>query len=112
MRTSSYARWMRIGEGAGLLRCGGRGFNVNSRSREHRQQEEQPMSEIRIEIPASLGLSDDEVNKLTEAFRNQVVGAVNSTQARTGVQARPQSVVQSRPQSSIKEMSQVVEVRE
>ncbi len=69
------------------------------------------MSEIRIEIPASLGLSSEDVDKLSEAFKNQVVGMVSSAQAQTGVSLRPQTVVQSRPQTTIKEMSQVVEVK-
>lgn len=69
------------------------------------------MSEVTITIPASLGLSDDDVSKLTEAFRSQLTGTMNSTQTTTGARARPQTVVQSRPQTSIKEVGQVVEVK-
>jgi hypothetical protein len=68
------------------------------------------MSEIRIEIPASLGLSDDDVNKLTEAFRSQVIGVVSGTPVtQASVRARPQIVSQSKlvPQT----VGQVVEVR-
>lgn len=69
---------------------------------------------IRIEIPASLGLSDDDINRLSEAFRTQLAGTMNSStqsQAQPGVRARPQTVVQSRPQTTIKEVPQVVEVK-
>ena len=48
------------------------------------------MSEIRIEIPVSRGLSDDELNRLTEAFRNQLIDTVSATQvSQAGVRARP-----------------------
>ena len=68
------------------------------------------MSEIRIEIPSSLGLSDDEVSRLTEAFRNQVAGTISGTQAsQSGVRARPQIV--SKAQAQQQTVSQVVEVR-
>ena len=54
------------------------------------------MSEIRIEIPASLGLSDDDVNRLSEAFRNQFVGMVSGTQAsQAGVRTRPATILKS-----------------
>jgi hypothetical protein len=68
------------------------------------------MSEIRIEIPAELGLSDDDVNRLSEAFRNQVAGTVTGTQAtQSNVRARPQIVSQTKsvPQT----VSQIVEVK-
>ena len=67
------------------------------------------MSDIRIEIPASLGLSDEDTAKLVEAFRSQLVGTINAALARTVTPARPQTVVQSRPETSVKECGQSIE---
>ena len=68
------------------------------------------MSEIRVEIPASLGLSDDEVTRLREAFRNQVAGVLSGTQAtQAGVRARPQLV--SKAQLVPQTVTEIAEVR-
>jgi hypothetical protein len=70
------------------------------------------MSDIRIEIPASLGLSSDDIERLTEAFRNQIVGTINATLAGTAVTARPQTVIQSKAESTVKEVGKTVELRQ
>lgn len=69
------------------------------------------MAEIRIEVPADLGLSQEEIAQLSENFRSQVVGIVGSRQAGTVVRARPQSVAQAQLQSQAQDVNQTVEVR-
>jgi hypothetical protein len=75
------------------------------------------MAEVRIEVPAELGLSQEQINQLTENFRNQLVGAMGGQEAQTAqtaqtlVRARPQSVGQSQVVRQVREIREIVEVR-
>jgi hypothetical protein len=50
------------------------------------------MSDLEIRIPSSLGLSEEQQEKLEQAFRNQVADIVKGSQAAATAVAKPQAV--------------------
>ncbi len=66
------------------------------------------MADIEVKIPKSLGLSDDQLNRLEQSFQNQIVEAMTGSKAESLVVARPQTVQV--PQVVSIRKSQVVDV--
>jgi hypothetical protein len=71
------------------------------------------MAEVRNDVPASLGLSQEQINRLSENFRNQLVAAMGGRQEQAQAQTQTQTLVRARPQVVVQseEVGQVVEVR-
>ena len=63
-----------------------------------------PDPELRIGIPASLGLSEEETQALSERLQSHLVEVLKGTQAEKIISARPQTIEKSQ---SIKIKAQV-----
>jgi len=50
------------------------------------------MADPEIRIPASLGLSKEELERIKQGFQNQLADMIKGTQAKAAARARPKSV--------------------